>query len=79
MMLGWLKRDGTSMNNKNRRLAFLISGATDALIGTAFLLVGLGILPVKIGAPPFIMILIGGTMFIAGIGVAIYNLSRWDE
>lgn len=67
------------MNNKNRRLAFLLSGAMDALIGAAFLLAGLGFLPMKIGVPPFIMILIGGTMFIAGIGVAIYNLSRWDE
>jgi hypothetical protein len=67
------------MGNRNRRLAFLLGGATDALIGAALLLAGLDLLPVKIGVPPFVMILIGGIMFIAGVGVAIYNLSRWDE
>jgi hypothetical protein len=67
------------MSNKNRRLAFLLSGVTDALIGAAFLLVGFGFLPVKIGVSPCVMILIGGAMFIAGVGVAVYSLSRWDE
>ncbi|MBI3738116.1 MAG: hypothetical protein HY258_03610 [Chloroflexi bacterium] len=67
------------MNNKNRRLAFFISGVTDSLIGMAFLLIGLGFVHVKIGIPPFVMILIGGIMSITGIAVAVYNLSRWEE
>jgi|GEM_PF-4302049 len=64
------------MNNKDRRLALLISGVADTLIGTAFLLAGLGFVPVKIGIPSIIIILIGGIMLVAGTTVAVYTLSR---
>ncbi len=67
------------MNNQNRRLALLLSGVMDTLIGVAFLLVGLGFISLNIGVPPWLMILIGAIMFIAGIGVAVYNFSRWSE
>jgi hypothetical protein len=67
---------------KIRRLIFIISGATDALIGAAILLVGLGWVPIDFGAggpPTWALMLIGAVMFIAGIWVAVYNFSRLDE
>ncbi len=67
------------MNTKNRRLALLLSGAMDMLIGAAILLLGLGFLPVDVNAPPWTMVLIGAILFIAGTGVATYNISRWSE
>ena len=71
--------EAREMNNKNRRLALLISGVADTLIGTAFLLVGFDFININIGIPSIIIILIGGVMLVAGIAVAVYNLSRWEE
>ena len=51
----------------------------DLLIGAAFLTVGFGFVPVDIGVPLWMMTLIGAILFIAGIGMVVFNLSRWDE
>lgn len=60
----------------------MISGVTDALIGAVILLIGFGFLPVDIadyGIPSWLVILVGGFMFIMGAWVAVYNFSRLDE
>ncbi len=74
------------MNNispgKIRRLIYILSGATDALIGAAILIVGFGFLPVDIatpGVPSWLIVLIGAIMFVAGVWVAVYNFSRLEE
>jgi hypothetical protein len=67
---------------KTRRLAFLLSGGTDALIGSILLLLGFGVLPFDVteyGFQNWHAILLGGILFATGIGFVIYNLSRWDE
>lgn len=68
--------------NKGRRLALLISGIVDALIGAVFLLIGFGILPVDLaqyGLAPIHVNVIGGVMFLLGAFTFAYNLSRLDE
>jgi hypothetical protein len=67
---------------KIRRFIFILSGATDALIGAGILLVGLGWVPIDFGTggpPTWALILIGAVMFIAGVWMAAYNFSRWEE
>ncbi|MEW6401900.1 MAG: hypothetical protein AB1649_08880 [Chloroflexota bacterium] len=66
-------------SNRNKRLAFMLSGIMDASIGAALLLIGFGILPVNIGLQNWVLILIGGVMAVAGATMAIYNFSRLDE
>jgi ABC-type branched-subunit amino acid transport system permease subunit len=68
--------------NKTRRLAFIISGATDALIGAILLLMGFGLLPLEVtdyGFENWHALLLGGALFIIGIWVVAYNLSRLEE
>jgi hypothetical protein len=68
--------------NKTRRLVFMISGVTDALIGAIILLIGFGLFPFEVteyGFENWHAILLGGALFIIGIWVVAYNLSRWDE
>ena len=68
--------------NKTRRLVFMISGATDALIGVVLLLIGFGLLPIDVtqyGFENWHVNLLGGVMFILGAVTFAYNLSRWDE
>ncbi|HEX6269022.1 MAG TPA: hypothetical protein VFZ43_02200 [Anaerolineales bacterium] len=68
--------------NRNRRVLLMLSGAIDALIGALILLIGFGLLPVDVadyGLPPWLVILVGGFMFIMGAWVAAYNYSRLDE
>ena len=68
--------------NKTRRLAFVISGATDALIGAIILLMGFGLLPLEVadyGFENWHAMLLGGALFVIGIGVVAYNLSRLEE
>lgn len=74
------------MNNlppqKTRRIVFMISGATDALIGAVLLLIGLGVLPIdpaSYGAGRWAVNLLGGVMFLLGAVVFAYNLSRLEE
>jgi len=67
---------------KTRRLAFILSGGTDALIGGLLLLIGVGFLPVDVadyGFQNWHAILLGGILFTTGMGFVVYNLSRWDE
>ncbi|HLF74845.1 MAG TPA: hypothetical protein VI524_10895 [Anaerolineales bacterium] len=67
---------------RTRRIAFILSGVIDALIGAAILLIGFGFLPVDIaayGLPRWLVILVGGFMFIMGAWVAAYNYSGLDE
>ena len=68
--------------NKTRRLVFIISGATDALLGGILLLMGFGFLPVDVtdyGFQNWHAILVGGILFATGMGFVIYNASRWEE
>ena len=68
--------------NRTRRIAFMISGAIDALIGTILLLIGFGFLPIdatNYGFANWHVILLGAVMFILGAGTFAYNLSRFEE
>ena len=68
--------------NRTRRLAFVISGATDALIGAIILLIGFGLIPLDLtqyGFENWHAIVLGGILFAVGIWFVAYNLSRWEE
>ncbi len=70
------------MNNKNKRLAFILSGGIDALVGAAILLLGFGFFPIDVtqyGFQTWHAILPGGIMFLFGVGTLVYNLSRLEE
>ena len=69
-------------SNRNKRLVFMISGITDALIGALLLLIGLGLLPVDVtnyGLQNWHVNLLGAVMFILGVGIFAYNFSRLEE
>ena len=69
-------------SNRNKRLAFMISGITDAMIGAVLLLIGFGWLPVeltKYGLENWHVNLLGALMFIIGVGTFAYNLSRLHD
>jgi len=69
-------------SNRNKRLAFMLSGITDAVIGAILLLIGLGLLPVeltKYGLQNWHANVLGAIMFIIGVGTFAYHLSRWQE
>ena len=71
-----------SPSNRNKHLAFMISGITDALIGAVLLLIGFGLLPVEVTKYRFEnwhANLLGAVLFILGIGTFAYNLSRLEE
>jgi branched-subunit amino acid ABC-type transport system permease component len=71
-----------NLPNRNKRIVFILSGATDALIGAVILLIGFELLPVDIadyGLPSWLAILVGAIMFIMGAWMAAYNYSRLDE
>lgn len=68
--------------NRSKRIAFTISGATDAMLGAILLLLGFGLLPVDItdyGLQHWHAIALGGILFATGMGFVVYNLSRWEE
>jgi len=67
---------------RTKRIAFLLSGSIDALLGGVLLLIGFGPLPVDVteyGFQNWHAILAGGILFVTGIGIVAYNLSRWNE
>jgi hypothetical protein len=69
-------------SNRNKRLVFMISGITDALIGAFILLIGFGLLPVDVtnyGLQNWHVNLLGAVMFILGVGIFAYNFSRLEE
>ena len=69
-------------SNRNKRLVFMISGITDALIGGLLLLIGFGLLPVDVtnyGLQNWHVNLLGAVMFILGVGIFAYNFSRLEE
>jgi membrane-bound ClpP family serine protease len=71
-----------SSSNRTRRLVFMISGITDAVIGAILLLIGFGLLPIEVtryGFQNWHVNLLGTLMFILGIGTFAYNLSRINE
>ena len=71
-----------SSPNRTKRLALVISGATDALLGGILLLLGFGFLPMSVtdyGFQNWHVILLGGILFITGMIFVVYNLSRWHE
>ena len=68
--------------NRARRIAFLLSGGIDALIGAVLLLIGFEFLPVDVtqyGVQNWHVSLLGGVMFLLGAGTFAYNISRLDE
>jgi len=69
-------------SHRNKRLVFMISGITDALIGAVLLLIGVGLLPIDItdyGIPRWPVVLAGAFMFIIGAWMAAHHYSRLDE
>jgi len=71
-----------NLSNRNKRIAFMVSGITDAVIGAVLLLIGFGLLPVEVtkyGFENWQVNLLGAVMFILGIGTFAYNLSRLEE
>ena len=61
---------------------FMISGGIDALIGAILLLIGFGLLPIEVaqyGFENWHAILLGGILFVMGVGFVAYNLSRLEE
>ncbi len=68
--------------NKTARLALMLSGGIDALLGSIVLLIGFKLLPVDVtefGFESWHAILVGGILFGVGVGVIAYNLSRSEE
>ena len=68
--------------NKTRRLAFMISGITDAVLGGILLLIGFGVLPVDVtdyGVEGWHVNLLGGALLLLGAVTFAYNLSRLEE
>jgi hypothetical protein len=68
--------------NKTKRIVFMISGITDAIIGAVLLFIGFGLLPVDVtnfGLENWHVNLLGAVMFIAGAVTFAYNLSRLEE
>jgi hypothetical protein len=68
--------------NKTKRIAFMISGGVDALIGAALLLIGFGFLPFDVaqyGFQNWHVNLLGGVMFLLGAITFAYNFSRLEE
>lgn len=69
-------------SNRNKRLAFMISGITDAVIGGVLLLIGFGLLPIEVtkyGFQNWHANLLGAVIFILGTGTFAYNFSRLEE
>ena len=63
--------------NRSRRMVFIVSGATDAIIGGILLLIGFGVLTVDVtdyGVENWHVNLLGGAMFILGAVTFAYNL-----
>lgn len=73
---------GDRSPRRARRLAFLLSGALDALIGAVLLLIGFGLLPLDVaryGLETWHVSLLGGALFLIGAVTFAYNLSRLNE
>lgn len=63
-------------------MALMFSGIMDAMIGGVLLLIGFGLLPVDVtqyGIANWIVNVLGGGMFLFGMGTFAYNLSRMNE
>lgn len=68
--------------SRARRIAFMLSGIIDAVIGGILLLIGFGFLPLGVteyGVQAWHVNLLGGAMFILGAVTFAYNLSRLEE
>ena len=68
--------------NRARRIAFMLSGGIDSLIGAVLLLIGFGFLPIDVnqyGVQNWHVNLLGGVMFLLGAGTFAHNFSRIDE
>lgn len=67
---------------KQTRIALIISGGIDALLGSFLLLIGLQLVPINIiemGFENWHALAMGVLLFIVGVGVVVYNLSRLEE
>ncbi len=67
---------------RTRRLAFLLSGLTDASIGAILLLLGFDMLPVDVtdyGFQSWHAILLGAFLFVPGAWFVVHSIARWNE
>ena len=82
--------DENQSSQRTRRLAFVISGVMDTIVGAVIVMIGLGaraepgrnVLPVdagQYGLPTGLVIAIGGVMLVSGMAIAIYHVSRLGE
>jgi hypothetical protein len=65
----------------NKRLVFIITGLTDALLGGIALFIYFGLLPVELsewGMPRWMVGLLGALLFFSGIGMLAFQLTRTD-
>ena len=68
--------------NRTKRMALMLSGGFDALLGAFFLLTGFGLLPIDLtryGLENWHAILLGIIFFVMGIWFVAYNFARLDE
>ncbi len=66
-------------NNQARRLALLISGLIDMLLGAGLVLATTGIFPVNLplfGIPGWVTDAIGFVLFLSGLAFVAYQLTR---
>lgn len=78
----WIISMNNNTPNRARRIAFMLSGGIDALIGTVLLGIGFGFVPVDVapyGVQNWHVSLLGGVMFLLGAVTFAYNFSRLDE
>ena len=71
------------MNNlQSRRLAFIIAGAMDAVLGAAILMIYLGFIPVDLGGfglPHWVVGAIGALLLFSGLGMLAFWLTKSDD
>ena len=70
------------LESPNKRIALIIAGIADAIIGGTIVLIYFGVLPVNIsgwGIPRWIIGLIGGVWFLGAVGFLAYQLTRTDS
>jgi hypothetical protein len=67
----------------NKRLIFLITGLTDALLGGVLLLTYFGLIPLDLAdwlqAPRWMVGAFGALLFFSGLGVLAFQLTRTDN
>jgi hypothetical protein len=66
----------------NKRLIFILTGLTDALLGGVLLLIYFGLIPLDFAAwntPRWMVGAFGALLFFSGLAVLTYQLTRTDN